>query len=90
VEIAADGAHDDLPGVEPNADLQVHAVCVARVLSIALYQLLHPERRIARPDRVVLVGEGCAEQSHDPIAHDLVHRALVAVDGLHHAFKNWV
>ena len=33
---------------------------------------------------MVLVGEGGAEEGHDPIAHHLVHGALVAVDGVHH------
>jgi hypothetical protein len=33
---------------------------------------------------VVLVGERGAEERHDPVAHHLVHRALVVMDGLHH------
>jgi len=33
---------------------------------------------------VVLMGQRRAEERHDPVAHHLVHRALVAVDGLHH------
>jgi hypothetical protein len=37
---------------------------------------------------VVLVGEGSTEQSHDPVAHDLVDGALVAMDRLHHAFEH--
>ena len=55
-----------------------------------LTRLLHPERRVARPHRVVLVGEGRAEERHDPVAHDLVHGALVAVDGLHHVLEHRV
>ena len=39
---------------------------------------------------MVLVGEGSTEERHDPVAHDLVHGALVAVDGLHHAFEHRV
>jgi hypothetical protein len=39
---------------------------------------------------MVLVGEGCTEEGHDPVAHDLVHRALVAVDGLHHVLENGI
>ena len=31
-----------------------------------------------------------AEESHDPIAHDLVDDALVAVDGLHHPLEDGV
>ena len=33
------------------------------------------------------MGERRAEQGHDAVAHDLVHRALVAVDGLHHPLQ---
>jgi hypothetical protein len=34
---------------------------------------------------VILVGQRCAEQRHDPIAHHLVDGAFIAVDGLHHS-----
>ncbi len=30
------------------------------------------------------------EERHDAVAHHLVDRPLVAVDGLHHAFEDWV
>ena len=53
-------------------------------------RLLHPQRRVARPHRVVLVGERRAEERHDAVAHDLVDRALVAVDGLHHPLEHRV
>jgi hypothetical protein len=39
---------------------------------------------------VVLVRERRAEQRHDPVAHDLVHRPLVPVDRLHHPFEHRV
>jgi len=32
-------------------------------------QVLHPQGRVARPHRVVLVGERSTEESHDPVAH---------------------
>ena len=37
------------------------------------------ERRVHRALRVVLVGDGRAEQRHDPVAEELVDGALVAV-----------
>ena len=37
------------------------------------------ERGVHRPPRVVLVGDGRAEQRHDAVAEELVDRALVAV-----------
>ena len=57
---------------------------------VALHRLLHPQRRVARAHRVVLVGERRAEERHDPVAHDLVDGALVAVDGLHHVLEHRV
>ena len=39
---------------------------------------------------MVLEGERRAEESHDAVAHHLVHRALVAVHGLHHLFQHGV
>jgi hypothetical protein len=39
---------------------------------------------------VILVRQRRAEQRHDAVAHDLVHRALVAMDGLHHVLEHWV
>ena len=32
--------------------------------------------------------EGRAEQRHDAVAHDLVDRAVVAMDCFHHAFEH--
>ena len=37
---------------------------------------------------VVFLRQGGAEQRHDPVAHDLVHGALVAVDRLHHELQH--
>jgi len=36
------------------------------------------------------MGDGRAEEGHDSIAHDLVHRALKAVDCLHHSLEHGV
>ncbi len=60
----------------------------SHLLRVLLHALLHPERRVAGPHGVVLVGQRRAEERHDPVAHHLVHRALVAVDGLHHPFEH--
>jgi hypothetical protein len=90
VEIAADGAHDDLARVESDPNLRVHAVRAARLLRVALDLFLHSEGRVTRPHRVIFVGERRAEQRHDPVAHHLVHRALVAVHGLHHPLEHGV
>ena len=36
---------------------------------------------------MIFVGKWRTEERHDPVAHHLVHGALVAVDGLHHPFE---
>ena len=90
VQIAADRAHDDFPGVEPYADLDHGRVSALDLVRILLHRLLHAEGGVARPHRMVLVGERGAEQRHDPVAHDLVDGALVVVDGFHHPLEHGV
>src|SRR5262249_41220789 len=83
-EIAADGADHNLPRVDPDADLHLHALLPAKLMRVAPHHLLHPEGGIAGPNRVVLVAERRAEERHDAVAHHLIHRALEAVYGVHH------
>jgi hypothetical protein len=90
VEIRPDGADDHLAGVESHADLERHPVRAKDPLRVFRDRLLHPQRRVAGPHGMVLVGERRAEERHDPVAHDLVDRALVSVNGLHHVLKNRV
>jgi hypothetical protein len=84
VQIAADGADDDLAGVEAHADLYLDAMRAPDLLGVPLHHLLHAQSRVASAHRVILMGEGRAEEGHDPVAHDLIDRPLEAVDGLHH------
>ena len=88
VEIAADGAHDDLAGVQPDTDLDDRRVRAAHLFRVFLNALLHPEGGVASAHRVILMGERRAEQRHNPVAHYLVDCALVPVDGLHHPFEH--
>ena len=67
-----------------------HAVGAPHLLRVAVDARLHVERGVAGADGVVLVGERRAEERHDPVAHDLVHHALVLVDGLDHALEHRV
>ena len=39
---------------------------------------------------MVLMRQGRAKQRHDAIAHDLVHRAFIAMHGRHHTFQDRV
>jgi hypothetical protein len=86
-EVAPDGAHDHITRVHADPDLDGDPLIPADAFRVLPDGLLHPERGIAGTHGVILVGEGGAEEGHDAVAHDLIHRALVAVDGLHHAFQ---
>ena len=88
VEVAAKGAHDDVPGVQSNADLD--DVRASHLFRILLHALLHPQRRVAGAYGVILVRDRRAEEGHDPVAHHLIDRALVAVYRLHHVLENGV
>ena len=89
-QIVADGAHHDLAGVESDADLDRDALGPAHLFGVTLDRLLHANRRVAGPHRVILVGERGAEERHDPVAHDLVDRTLVLVNRLDHALEDGV
>ncbi len=88
VQVAADGAHDHLAGVQADAHSRLDAEVPARILGVAAHRRLQIERGVARAHGVILVGERRAEQRHDAVAHDLVHRALVAVYGVHHPLEH--
>jgi hypothetical protein len=89
-QVAPDGAHDHLAGVEADADLHLQAVRAAEVLGVAPHGVLHAERAEAGADGVVFVGHRRTEERHDPVTHDLVDGALVAVDCLHHQLEDRV
>ena len=91
VEIAADRPHDDFAGVEADADPHGGAVGVSgERVGVSPSRLLHPESRQARPYRVVLEGDGSTEEGHDSVAHHLVDRAFVLVNGIHHQLEHGV
>jgi len=58
----------------------VHPPHLVRVSS---HHFLHPERSKTGPHGVVLVGDRCSEERHDPVAHHLIDCPLVPVDRLH-------
>jgi hypothetical protein len=77
-QIAADGADYHQPGVDSLAGPEGDPARRELAL-VALERARDAQRRVHGPARVVLVGDGRAEQRHDPVAQELVHRALVAV-----------
>jgi hypothetical protein len=89
-QVAADGADHHLARVQADSGLDHGTVIPPDLFRIATNGRLHVEGRIATADGVILVGQGRAEEGHDPVAHDLVHRALVAVDRLHHSLEHGV
>ena len=90
VQVAADGADHHLAGVQSHPDLDIDAMPAAHILGVLGHRPLHTEGCITRAHGMILVGERRAEQRHDPVAHDLVDRALVAVDRLHHVLEDGV
>ena len=90
VEVVADRAHHDVAGVEADPDLDIDPVPLADVLGVVGHRVLHPQRGIAGPRRVVFVSQRRPEERHDAVAHDLIDGALVAVHGLHHQLEDRV
>jgi hypothetical protein len=90
VQVVADGPHHHLPAVEAHAHLHRDAVRAPHLLAVAADGLLHRQAPITRPHRMILMRQRGAEQRHDPIAHDLVDGALVAVHRGHHALQHRV
>ena len=90
VQIAADDAHDHLAGVQPDPDLHIEPLSLAQLLGIAADGVLHAQRGIAGAHGMIFMGERRPKQGHDAVAHDLVDRPLVAVDGLHHPLEHRV
>jgi len=65
-------------------------VNAADLFGVTADRLLYPQRGVTGADRVILVGQRCAEESHDAVAHHLVHPALVTVHRSHHQFEHRV
>jgi hypothetical protein len=88
VQVAANRPHDDFPGIEAHADLDRHALRPLQRVAVAGHALLHGQRRIASAYRVILMRDWSTEERHNAIAHDLVHRTFILVDGSHHAVEH--
>ena len=89
-KVAADGAHHHLAGIHAHADLHAEAEAAFQIDGERADRLLHPERGIAGAGGMVFMGHRRAEQRHDAVTHDLIDRARVAVDGLHHALEHGI
>ena len=89
-QVVVDPAHDDFTRVEPDPDLDVDVLLAEDLLGVLRDQRLHLQRGVPGPHGVVLVRDRRAEQRHDPVPHDLVHRALVTVDRRHHPLQDGI
>ena len=90
VQVVANGAHHHFAGVQADAHTQFQATGAADVVGVGAHGGLHRQGGIAGAQGVVLVGNGGTEQGHNAIAEHLVHRALEAVHGVHHAVQRRV
>ena len=88
MQVVANGAHHHLARVEADADLHLDAVCAAHLGAVAPYGLLHGQGGVTGTHGVILMGHGRPKQGHNAVAHDLVHRALIAVHGRHQALQD--
>ena len=79
-EVVSDAADDDEPAVEALAHLEGQRALARQLVSVVLERALDAERGAHRSLRVVLVGERRAEERHDAVPEELVHRSLVPMD----------
>ena len=87
-QITSDGPYDDLARVQAHPNLDEAAVGWPDTVRVPPHRLLHPQRGVARSDSVLFQGKRRTEERHDPVAHDLVDGALVAVYGFHHQLEH--
>ena len=90
VEVVPDRAHDHLARVDAHADPDDDPFGALELFRVAAHRCLHAERGVARAYGVILMGDRRPEERHDPVTHDLIHDALVAVDRFQHALEDSV
>jgi hypothetical protein len=79
VGVVADGADDDVSGVEPDPDMEAQALGAPQFVGVPADRVGQVQGGVAGPAGVVLVGDGSAEERHDAVAGELVDRPLEAV-----------
>jgi hypothetical protein len=63
-------------------------VRAAHLLGVATHGFLHGQGGVAGAHGVVLMRHRRSKQCHDAVAHDLIHRALIAVHSRHQALEH--
>src|SRR5262245_52878979 len=90
VQVVANGPHHHFPRVEPYPNAYLDAVGPAHRVGVLAHSGLHGQGGIAGPQSMILMGQGSPKQRHNAITHDLVDRALILMDGRHHALQHGV
>ena len=90
VQVVANSADHDFPGVEPHPDTHLNAVDAAHRFCVLAHGRLHRQGGVAGAQGVIFVGQRSPKEGHNAVAQHLVHRALIAVHGLHHAVQSGV
>jgi hypothetical protein len=84
---SADRPHHRLARIGPDPYLERRLAFASELLGVAAHVFLHPQRRVKRPQRMVLVGDRGAEQREDPIAGGLHNVAVIAMDRVDHELQ---
>ena len=58
------------------------------IVGIPADRLLHSQRGVTRAHGMIFVSERRAEQRKNAVAHDLIDRTFIAMDGFDHALKH--
>ena len=82
-----DRAHHHFAGVHADARLDRQVPVFAQLRRVAPQLLLHPQRRVERALRMVLVRDRRAEQREDAVAGRLHDVAVVAMDRVDHQLE---
>ena len=85
-----DRPHHHLARVHSNAGFNKNLALRAQTIGVAMQLLLHRQRRMKCPLRMVLVRDGRAEQGEDPITRRLRNVAAVAMHRLNHETQHRV
>ena len=87
MQVIANRPHHHFARVETHPHAQLQAPRAAHRLGGGLHGRLHGQGRVAGAQGVVFVGNRGTKQGHNAIAEHLIHRALEAVHGVHHAME---
>ncbi len=80
MEIVTDGPHHHFAGIEPHPEVHGQPLRAPHLVTVAAQRGLHGQGRIAGPDGVIFMRQRGTKEGHNPIPHNLIHRALIAVD----------